>query len=185
MNRIKFIIAALIVGSGVAAADLEINTTLMHYTFRIEGPTGKPNEVTYGTGFIMGIPNPDSTGQGQMVLVTAAHVLGKISGETATINLRQKEEKRFTKVPWKLNIRKGGTPLWIQHPKADIAVMKVALPQFVSDQSKDIPTLSTDLFANDEMLEKFEIHRIKGIRNQTSWRLLCNEIHPNPTNTST
>ncbi len=158
-KRLMLSILAMGLLTGIAMADVEINTTLMHYTYRIEGPTGKPNEVRYGTCFIMGIPDPNKPSRGQAVLVTAAHVLEKISGEKVNIHVRQKLAKgRFKKVPLELQIRKGDKPLWTRHPAADIAVMKVALPRFFLKQAEEIPMLSIDLLADDETIEKYEIH---------------------------
>lgn len=152
-------VLAIALLSGTAHAEFEINTTLMHYTYRIEGPTVKPNVVTCGTVFVMGIPDANRPGEGQAVLVTAAHVLEGISGETATIYLREKMANgKFKKVPHVLQIRKGKDPLWVRHPIVDVAIMKIDLPAFVSKQTKEFPGLSTDRFADDEMMEKYEIH---------------------------
>jgi len=154
---IRILMVALL--SEIALAGLEINTTLMHYTYRIEGPTGKPNEVIYGTVFVMGIPDANRPGKGQFVLITAAHVLEGISGETATINVREKmADGKFQKVAHVLQIRKGKESLWVRHPTVDVAVMKIDLPVFVSKQTEEIPIPSTDLLADDKMMERFEIH---------------------------
>lgn len=145
--------------SNAALAAIEINTTLAQYTYKIEGPTEKPNIVTRGTVFIMGIPNPDRPGKGRILLVTAAHVLKNISGPKAKIYLRQKLAKgKYKKVPRELIIREDNKPLWTPHPEVDIAVMKISLPIFIFEQAKDMPLLSTDLFADDAIMEKFEIH---------------------------
>lgn len=154
---ITILVIALL--SGTALAGIEINTTLMHYTYRIESPTGKPNEVTYGTVFVMGIPDANRPGKGQFVLVTAAHVLEGISREAATINVREKmADGKFQKVAHVLQIRKDKKPLWVRHPTVDVAVMKITLPVFLSKQTEEIPILSTDMLADDEMMERFEIH---------------------------
>jgi len=138
---------------------VEINTRLMYYTYRIEGPTGEPNKVTFGTGFLMVVPEPNRPGEGQAVLVTAAHVLSKISGSDAKIYLRQEvAEHKFKKVPWDIRIRDANTPLWVQHPTADVAVMKMPLPPFVSSQSREVGGISTDELADDRRMEKWEIH---------------------------
>ncbi len=161
LMRTRLMLSILVMGllTGTVMAGVEINTTLMNDTYRIEGPSGKPNEVTYGTGFIMGIPYPSRPGKGLFVLITAAHVLEKISGEKAKIYLRRKISKgKFVKVPRELRIRKGNKPLWVRHPIADVAVMKVALPLFVSKQTEKIPMLSINLLADDKTMEKFEIH---------------------------
>lgn len=158
-TRLLISILAIELLSGTALAEIEINTTLMHYTYRIKGPTGKPNKVKYGTVFMMGIPDTNQPGKGQVVLITAAHVLEGILGETATIYLREKmADGKFKKVSHLLQIRKGKEPLWVRHPTVDLAIMKIALPVFVSKQAKDIPLLSTDLLADDKVMERFEIH---------------------------
>jgi S1-C subfamily serine protease len=159
--RLVFVISMLgiIIFSGMAFAVMEINTTLALYTYRIEGPTSKPNEVSYGTVFIMSIPDTNRPDISQIVLVTAAHVLEDISVEKANVYLRQKlANGTFKKVTHELTIRKGNKPLWTRHPVADIAVMKVSLPKFVSDQAEEIPLLSTDVLADDAMMERYEIH---------------------------
>jgi hypothetical protein len=140
------------------AATFEINEAVMRSTFRLEGPTGKPSEVTYGTGFLMAIPIPSQPGKGQAVLVTAAHVLAKISGENARIYLREESARRkFTRMPHQVRIRDGNTALWVQHPSADVAVIKMPVPLFMS-KGAYAGLLSTDLLADDATLEKFEIH---------------------------
>jgi len=154
---IGVIVIALL--SGTALAKLEINTILMHYTYFIEGPTGKPNEKTGGTTFVMAIPDANRPGKGKYVLITAAHVLEKISGETATIYLRKKmSDGKFKKVGHVFQIRKGKNSLWVRHPDVDVAVMKIGLPVFVAKQAKEIPILTTDLLADDKIMERFEIH---------------------------
>jgi len=137
---------------------IEINTTLMHYTYLIEGPTGKPDEVSRGTGFLMAVPDPNRPAKGRPVLVTAAHVLSKISGAVAKVYLRQEiTDRKFKKVAWDIRIRDANTPLWTQHPTADVAVMRIPLPQFISSQSH-VPIPSTDMLADDTRLEEWEIH---------------------------
>jgi hypothetical protein len=145
--------------SGTDLAGFEINTTLMHYTYRIVGPTGKPNQVKSGTVFVMGIPDANRRGKGQAVLVTAAHVLEGISGETATIYLREKiVDGKFKKVAHVLKIRKGKESLWVRHPTVDVAIMKIDLPVFISKQAKEFPSLSINRLIDDEIMERYEIH---------------------------
>ncbi len=145
--------------SGNTLAGFEINTTLMHYTYLIVGPGGEPNEVKCGTVFVMGIPDVNRPGKSQPVMVTAAHVLEGISGQTATVYLREKvTQRQFKNHPNTVHIRKGKEPLWVRHPNADVAVMKIALPDYVFTQAKEVPGLSTNLLADDEMIEEYEIH---------------------------
>ena len=159
--RTKLLISvlSLMFLSGKILAGFEINTTLMHYTYLIVGPAGEPNQVKCGTVFVMGIPDANRPGKSQPVMVTAAHVLEGISGETAIIHLREKTtERKFESRAHVLQIRKGEEPLWVRHPNADVAVMKITLPDYVFIQAKKIPGLSTNLLADDETIEKYEIH---------------------------
>jgi len=145
--------------SGTTLAQFEINTALMHYTYRVVGPTGKPNEVQAGTVFVMVIPDANRPGKTQPVLITAAHILEKIAGETATIHLREKMgDGKFKTVAHVLQIRKGKKTLWVQHPTADVAIMKIALPGFIYKQAKEAPFLPTALLADDKIMERYEIH---------------------------
>jgi hypothetical protein len=135
----------------------ELNTVLMESTFRIEGRNVQ-NQSAMGTAFVMGRPCPSGTsnmaGKGRYVLITAAHVLQDIQGDTATLYLRQKvNETDWVRLPITVPIRMQGQPLWTKHPDADVAVMYVRLPE-----AAGIPLLSTDLLADDKMLSEYGIH---------------------------
>lgn len=137
--------------------NFELNTVLMLSTFKIEGrtATGQP---TMGTAFIVGRPldKPPANDPyaGRYVLVTAAHVLEEMQGETATLHLRRKvDANTWVRVPHPVAIRANGQPLWKKHPDADVAVMYVALPP---DDSRVIAM--TDVLADDNLLANFEIH---------------------------
>jgi hypothetical protein len=131
----------------MAEGPMEINTILMRSTFKIAG-----NGST-GTAFILGKPTPTQPTRAYYVMVTAAHVLDRMSGGQATVFLRIKEGDTYKKAPYPIKIRDGEKPLWVTHPSADVAVMYIALPE-----QADIALVSTDLIATDDMLQKFEIH---------------------------
>src|SRR5258708_31071588 len=112
--------------------NFELNTVLMESTFKIEGRNalGQP---TLGTVFIMGRPyiNPpvDQPNQGGFVLITAAHVLEEMQGDTAMLHLRRKlDANTWVRVPLTVQIRANGQPSWKKHPDADVAVMFFPLP---------------------------------------------------------
>jgi hypothetical protein len=138
---------------------LELNTVMMESTFEIQSlpVPGQPSSL--GTVFIVGRPAAPSPGTTQpvwvnYVLITAAHVLDGIPGDTALLNLRRATGRdTWTKVPFPLQIRRNGTPMWFKHPNADVAVMYVSLPQDVT-----ISLVTTNLLADDDLLRKFEIH---------------------------
>jgi hypothetical protein len=88
------------------------------------------------------------------VLITAAHVFDGMPGDIAILNLKRKNNQGdWERLPFPLQIRNNNHPLWVKHPEADVAVMYIGLPDGVS-----IPLISTELLADDAMLEKFEIH---------------------------
>lgn len=130
----------------------DINTILMKSTFKIVGANGK-----MGTVFILG--KPSSSGQEHYVLVTAAHVLEGIDGETATLLLRRKEGHTYIKNPYSLKIRKDGKALWEKHPDVDVAVMYITLPNLI-----DILLASTELLATDEVLQEYDIYPGRELR---------------------
>ncbi len=132
----------------------ELNTILMESTFKIAGDNG-----VYGTVFVVGKPISGSTGEGYSVLVTAAHVLEQITGDSATIFFRQKGREKVDKSPYRYKIRQNGKPLWIKHPKVDVAVMYIILPP-----GHGVKGVSTKLFSNDQMLQKFEMYPGREIK---------------------
>lgn len=152
-------VLGLVLLSGTTVPAFEINTTLMHCTYQIFGPSDEPNELTAGTVFVMGVPEVNQPGTGQSVLVTASHVLEEIKGEEATMYLREKmPDGKYVRRTHTLQIRRGHAPLWVRHPEVDVALMNVDLPDFVSKQAEEIPFLSTNLLADDAVMEELEIH---------------------------
>lgn len=131
----------------LANSSTDINTILMRSTFKI---TGKGST---GTAFFIGKPAGPNSKEVYYVLVTAAHVLKKISGDEATLLLRKKDGDSYIKADYVIKIRDKGIKLWTTHPSADVAVMYVPVPK-----NADMALVSANLIANDEILEKFEIH---------------------------
>lgn len=132
----------------------ELNTILMESTFKIVGDNG-----VYGTVFVMGKPSPGSTEEWYSVLVTAAHVLEQITGDSATIFFRQKGRDKVDKAPYRYQIRQDGKPLWVKHPKADVAAMYIRLPPDHGINGVSIKSLS-----NDQMLQDFEMYPGREIK---------------------
>lgn len=134
----------------MSAEALELNTVLMRSTFKLVG------KGSIGTAFIIGRPSKKETTKAYYVMVTAAHVLEQMKGTRATLFLRRKmADGTYEKVPYPVEIRRGRRHLWARHPDdvADVAAMYVTLPQDI-----DIALLPTAVLADDEALEKFEIH---------------------------
>jgi hypothetical protein len=134
---------------------VELNTLLMHATFRIQGPKkGESNKISFGTVFIMGIPITANSTSANIVLVTAAHVLDDIGGEVATLIVRRKnKDGTYTAYPFNIAIRSGGRPLYVTHKTADVSAMYTNLPEDVP-----ITGLSPSFLPDDKRLEEIELH---------------------------
>ena len=136
--------------SGIAE-DIEINTLLMHATFKIEGPG------SLGTCFFVGLRPPEARKDTKVrapVLVTAAHILEAIQGATATLHLRtKKDDSCFNKFLHPIRIRQGTEPLWIRHASADVAVMHIKLPE-----QTYVTFIAPEFLATDADLKHLEIH---------------------------
>jgi hypothetical protein len=99
-------------------------------------------------------PSAEFPNRRAYVLITANHVLEEMSGENATLYLRVKDTNSDWRVfPTLIKIRENGHTLWVKHPSADVAAMYVRLPNNVW-----IPTLSTELLADDDLVKKYELH---------------------------
>lgn len=133
----------------------EITTALMHSTFYLQGPSTEAGKVTTGSGLVVGRPCGDSApGRAAYTLVTAAHVLDQVAGDTLLILLRLKQpDDTWQKAPHFVKIRDQGANRWVKHPGADVAALYVALPEGAVPQ-----LLPIDFFATDRMLEQFEVH---------------------------
>jgi hypothetical protein len=126
----------------------------MNGTYEILGPANQAGKVTYGTVFFMGKPLKDNPTKGSFLLITAAHVLNEISGDSATLVLRRKaSDGTFEKVPFEITIRHGWSNVYKTHPYADVAVMYLSVPIGL-----DPMILPTSMLAEDAQLEAIDIH---------------------------
>lgn len=147
ITKVLFLILTIFLGVPAMAGDpISLSEVLMRSTFKIKGPT------TSGTVVILGQPDPKDSNRAFFVLVTAGHVLTEISSDIATLSLRIKKGPGLERVEFPIQIRASGKPLWVQHPKADVAAMRVAIPN-----ETDIRLISTDLLATDQTLQDFEV----------------------------
>jgi hypothetical protein len=89
------------------------------------------------------------------VLITAAHVLEGIDGQRAILTLRQKlDDGSYSQKFWNVQIRDSNDkPLYVKHENADVVALYVDMPDDLH-----VPVLPIDLLANDDLIEKFEIH---------------------------
>lgn len=153
-NICGLIILSSILSCVAPAQEIELNTVLMESTFKIQGIAKiDPKLSSIGTVFFIGRPTKHKT-ESYYVLVTAAHVLDDISGDTATIFLREPITKGFFKrLPYTFSIRDKGRNLYTRHPTADVAVMYFQMP------IKDPFAILDDTFlTTDERIKELELH---------------------------
>jgi hypothetical protein len=150
-----FAILAAFGHAQIAAPNEEMNTALMHSTFLISGPqAGTPNHTSFGTVFFLGTPSKENPKQSNPILITAAHVLDGIGGETATLLLRRKAAGgTYTAYDFSVQIRDNGKPLYAKHEQADVAVMRLRLPL-------DLPIsiFPLEFLTDDKRMEELGIH---------------------------
>lgn len=104
-----------------------------------------------GTGFI--VASDKKEGTNQLLLVTAAHVLKKMSSPTCTLVLRACSEKgEFVRKEMPLTLRDGEKPRWVNHPEMDVAVMAVTLSKEIALQPFGAEQIATSAFAEDGRL---------------------------------
>ena len=150
---VSFSVFAMNSAVAVALAQ-DLNTVLMNSTFEIMGPSAEAGKTTFGTIFVLGKPLKADPTKGSYVLITAAHVLNEISGDTATLFLRKKDASgAFTKFPVPLSIRNQGKNLYVKNPDADVAAMYLNLPN-----ETEIKLLPLALLADDATLQHLEVH---------------------------
>lgn len=72
----------------------------------------------------------------KIVAVTAAHAFEKMPGKSCRLFLRQPDgEQGYRRKSVEVPIRDGKKTLWTRHPKQDVAVLPVALPEEVDATS--------------------------------------------------
>ncbi len=118
---------------------------VLRSVLRISGSDGSGDPV-FGTAFLM-------QGRGgasdQAWLVTAGHVLNRISGENAQITMRRQVRGVFYGSPVQVKIRAGGRPLFFHNPELDLAALKIGLPG-----EADCCVLARDFAADDGRLDR-------------------------------
>lgn len=96
------------------------------------------NEESTATGFVL------EAEDGRRFLVTSAHVLEKMAGETAVLVSRTEKDGEYFRKDVKLAVRDGKKPLWVKHLKQDVAVMELELPEDSGVQALPVSVLATD-----------------------------------------
>lgn len=127
---------------------LEFDELMMRSTVKITSGN------TVGTGFILLAPVAGNTNRFRSyVLVTATHVLSGMTSTNVSLSMRKLDQHNYQKLPHDIPIRSNGTNLWTSHPSADVAAMRIAIPN-----TSDVGKLPTEILREDDFLENFRIH---------------------------
>ncbi|HEY1065230.1 MAG TPA: serine protease [Pirellulales bacterium] len=113
----RFLLAVWIaVACGSAASAADFATTMLDATFKLY------HKDSTGTCVLVRREAPDES----LYLVTAAHVLERTKGETAIVVLREQDaEGAYVRRDHTIAIRRDDKPLWKQHEKEDVAVLRL------------------------------------------------------------
>ena len=150
MLKVAFVLlatlcAVLAIGRPIDAQnDVEFNTAMMDATIQIGGPSQQAGKDTCGSGFFIGVQSHQTPEPSQYTLVTAAHVFDRITGEYAQFAIRLKRDEQIVRTVVTVPIRKSTIRLYAKHPNADVAVMRVTLPNDHAHSMVSWPALATD-----------------------------------------
>jgi hypothetical protein len=139
VRYVRILVCLLSVAMGIdneSALAESLRTQFVLATYRLE------NSKTSATGFVISRPRPGTKQKADVVLVTAAHVFQTMSGDEATIVLREHaNDGPWVARPATLRIRDKDKPLWLQHPTQDVAVLP--LPVELNVTSIPVSLLAT------------------------------------------
>lgn len=144
MFRATWVALTLLMLTPVPEAQaVDYATQVMESTFKLYHPDST------ATCFLIKRDSPES----RIYLVTAAHVLERTKGETATLVLRDAKDNTYVRHDHVIPVRHGETALWIKHPQHDIAVLQITAPLPVA-----VPVLSESVLAQEEKLKSTSVH---------------------------
>jgi hypothetical protein len=143
MLRLQSFLFLWFLATTAASADESV-TAVMSATFKIA------NKSSSATCFIIGAPAQSDVGQQELILLTAAHVFEKMSGDECHIVLRKKRgDGTFLRDEVTLRIRSAEKPLWVRHSDVDVAAIRFQLPS-----ERSITALDLDQIAGEPMIKK-------------------------------
>lgn len=138
---LPLLVAIFLVRTAVAA---DFASEVMDATFKLFHPNST------ATCFFVRREAPDMG----LYLITAAHALERMKGNTAIVVLRQQTgDGSFKRHDYTISIRQDDKPLWVRHEKQDIAVLRLADVPPV-----EVPALSASMIASEAQLKAAEVH---------------------------
>jgi hypothetical protein len=126
------------------AAAADFATEVMEATFKIFHPDST------STCFLVKRDAPDEA----TYLVTTAHTVERMKGETAILVLREaKADGSYGRHDYTIDIREGEKPLWTRHEKQDVAVLKLVKPLPVT-----VKAVAEETLADETALKASGVH---------------------------
>jgi len=136
-RRSFLLLCCFAAGAASAAGAEEPPMDAMEATFKIA------NEDSTATCFVIARPGAAEASRRELILVTAAHVFKSMTGDECRIVLHEgRADGTFVRSEVPLKIRSAGKPLWVRHPDADIAAMKLELPAGRAIAALDVDQLA-------------------------------------------
>jgi hypothetical protein len=157
MIRLLVLIAAPILMAAQPTASptpqppMEFNTAVFESTFKLYEPV---KNGTCGTAFLLVKPKKPGSSEGWWVLVTGAHVLEGIAGDSAILVMRSYTGGVWNRIPFPFRVRNAGKALWVKHPTADVAAMYISIPIELAPQL----SIGTSLLATDQEFSEYDVH---------------------------
>jgi secreted trypsin-like serine protease len=117
--QMKHILLAALLGimSCAVSSASDFATEMVDATFKLF------NSDSTGTCVFVRGESPDQT----LYIVTAAHVLEHMKGDTAIVVLRERRaDGSYQRRDHSIAIRRDSKPLWVRHPTEDAAVLRLS-----------------------------------------------------------
>ncbi|MGZ3387202.1 MAG: trypsin-like peptidase domain-containing protein, partial [Isosphaeraceae bacterium] len=148
-HSVGLLLPLLLVFSREALAQpSDLDTQLMLTTVKVSDTDSS------GTAFILSRPKPGDPKATQFLLITAEHTLSRSRANEVTVVFRKKSaDGGHEKAPVKITVRQDGKVLWKKHPTADVGILPITPPPDAL-----VPSVSVNLLASDEDLERHQIH---------------------------
>jgi len=141
-KTLSAIIVSLLATGSVLASDFA--TEVMEATFKLYHPDST------STCFLVRRDAPDTA----YYLVTTGHTVERTKGDTAVLVLRKAmPDGSYVRHDFTIPIRAGDKPLWVRHPKHDVAVLRLSEPMPVP-----VTPLPLSALADEAALKASAVH---------------------------
>lgn len=131
------LLAGLLPMAALPATEPNPLSGLLSATFRLY------HQESSGTCFLVAPPKEAGWPRNALILVTAAHALQDFKDEECRVVMREKGSgDTLARREVSMKVRSGDSPLWVQHPEADVAAIKLTLPDGITCQPVSLDRLA-------------------------------------------